>query len=323
VDSTENNLLLNLHKLAPRQDENFHTEVLAHLLRHLLQYEPEAAANALRAITGNRVDLKPQNVAQVKISTQVTTSKGRPDIAIKTSTHLIYVEVKVESGLGDLQLERYRAALKESGFEFTHLALLTRYPFIPTNGGEEPDTIIRWHQIADWLTSELERKTIHQASSIFLIEQFLGFLEERGMTLEQVSKELMGEQFIQGIQSLRNLLTMVEETLISARVVTYSFEAEWDYMGYYFTPFPNRPDKYWIGINYDEPHILTVNTEDEIDEEIYNKLGKGYIDERYWVYELDLSSKEVDFFVLTKLKQLECIETFLRDSLNVIKDITV
>jgi hypothetical protein len=317
MSEAENNLLLRLHKWARRQDENFHTEALVHLLRHLIQYERVAAANILKAITGEALNLASDEAALVRIDTQVITSKGTPDIEIKTSDCLIYVEVKVESGLGDLQLERYRQVLRErNDFRNTSLILLTRYPFVSREGEEEPDAVVRWYQVAELLEGELEDGTIKETVSKHVAEQFLGFLRERGMTMEKVS-----EQLIQGVQSLRNLLDMVSEALVlkGIRPKIHSGQDDYGYDSGY--SFKLGSGEYWLGIEYDWPHILLFVTLHKIDEGAYRQLKLGRVGEGQWIHELDLSSEETGFFVLSKSDQLQCIEQFLKKSLDVVRQI--
>lgn len=320
VSNPRNNLLLNLFYGTWKKDENFHTEALAHLLRHLLLYDPIGAVNILKAITGGLLDLSSDEAKTVSINTQVRTLKGfRPDVEIRTSTHLSYVEVKVESSVHKGQLEEYRKALGESGFSNTSLTLLTKYPFYPEND-EKPDYVFRWHQIAEWLERELEKKTIQQPLSVYLAQQFLGFLRERSLTVERVSEEL-----VPGVHALLNLVVMLEEALKLVKVSLIKFDLQWEWIGY---SFKYDFTQYWIGLRYDRPHILMVEI-DEIDPVFYEKLPLGYVDyvEGYeyeywcWIHELDMSSEKTQFFKLSKSAQLQCIEQFLNDSFNAVKQL--
>jgi hypothetical protein len=324
ISQIENNLLLKLHKWAKRQNENFHTEALAHLLRHLIQHEPVAAVNILKAITGGALDSEPENVTSISINTQITTLRGfHPDIEIRTSNHLSYVEVKIESGLHKSQLEEYRKALDESGFRKTSLILLTQNSFIPESGEVVPDTAIRWYRIAELLADELSYGTIKQPTSRYVTEQFLEFLKKRELTVEL---ERVGEEFTQGIQvflSLRNLLEMVRQVLILNNASSIELDVQWDWIGYFFK-FDFR--WYWIGLRYDRPNVLLVEI-DEIDPSIYKKLNLGYVDYSdeyeywYWIHELNLSAEDTRFFELSKSDQFQRIEQFLKDNYETIKQL--
>ena len=81
VDQT-NNLLINLHRWAFRQDENYTTESFVHLLNYLLMDEPKIAIRILRKMTGDFLRLKIREVANVQIISQAITDSGRPDIEI-------------------------------------------------------------------------------------------------------------------------------------------------------------------------------------------------------------------------------------------------
>src|SRR5206468_819518 len=123
-----NNLLSRLRKWSHRQDENFQTEAFAYLLEHLLENEPDAGVHLLRHLSGGILDLPAAEAGCVRITTQVTTGEGRPDIRIRTPQHFVYIEAKVESGLQPGQLSSYRKELTGSGIGITGLILLTRYP---------------------------------------------------------------------------------------------------------------------------------------------------------------------------------------------------
>ena len=61
----DNNLLVNLHKWASKQDENFTTEAFVFLLNYLLDHEPEIAVNVLRKMTDGFLSLNPPFVSFV------------------------------------------------------------------------------------------------------------------------------------------------------------------------------------------------------------------------------------------------------------------
>jgi hypothetical protein len=102
----KNNLLTALHRWASRQDENFITDAFAHLLRHLLADDAAVGRKLLQFLTDEKFSVGSNN-GSIQVKTQVTLAQGRPDIEISSECQLVYVEAKVESGLGDRQLERY------------------------------------------------------------------------------------------------------------------------------------------------------------------------------------------------------------------------
>ena len=98
-----NNLLINLHRWAFKQDENFTTESFVHLLNHLLKVAPQTAIPILRKLTDNFLRLDVSEIANVQIITQAITDLGRPDIEISVRNYLGYIEVKVESEINENQ----------------------------------------------------------------------------------------------------------------------------------------------------------------------------------------------------------------------------
>ena len=123
-----NNLLINLHRWAFKQDENFTTESFVHLLNHLLTDEPKIAIRILRKLTDDFLRLKLADVTNVQIIAQPITDLGRPDIEISIGNYLVYIEVKVESEINENQLKRYRKVLKGFEDKQTKLIVLSKYP---------------------------------------------------------------------------------------------------------------------------------------------------------------------------------------------------
>src|SRR2546421_12137719 len=77
-----NNLLVALRRWVSKQDENFATESLAHLLKHLAEHEEKIAAALLTRLTAGRVSFSGDEARKAQIMTQPTTDRGRPDIEI-------------------------------------------------------------------------------------------------------------------------------------------------------------------------------------------------------------------------------------------------
>ncbi len=304
----DNNLLTVLHKWARRHDENFFTDAFAHLVRHLCHFEPEQATRILAELTDNWLVVSSSEVSNVTIKTQVVTEGDRPDLEIRSHNRLLFVEVKMESELGENQLERYRSLLRRSGFDHTRLVLLTRYsPWIAENE-EQPDVSCRWHQVADWLSRGLNNGTMHDSVSIHLTKQFVDFLKARNITMEKVGSELP-----QGLRSLRSLMMMIED-VVTARKLQYSRIAAWDYIGYYLD---NK--KFFLGVEYEWPEVIEYCTEGlAIRADAAESAGFGRVEETdyapglCWYHELDLSSTEVKFFDLLRAEQqMQRLQEFL------------
>jgi hypothetical protein len=313
-----NNLLLRLHKWAWRQDENFLTEVLGHLLQHLLDHEPEAGVRVLQLLTGGFLAPRPEEARLVEVRTQVFSSEGTPDLELRTSKQLAYVEVKSESEVSEDQLVRYRRLLRDSGVPATALVLLTRYPVTLSDPAAQPDTFVRWYQMADWLDQERHRYAF-QAVSAYLVDQFLGFLRVRNMTMGQVTWELTG-----GVRALRALGDMLYE-VASACGCQARPHGDRNYMGVYLDR-----RSYWVGINYDRPEVLEFATDyRKVDPGAAARLGIEGVFEwedgsaHGWRRQLNLDSEDVHFFARSKASQMQLLENFLRECLETVRRIEV
>ena len=299
----DRNLLIRLHRLASGEDENFLTESLAHLLRHLNEFDPLAALDLLQHLSGGRLILTAEDLAGVTISTQRSRSYGTPDIEIRSPDHLILIEAKVESDFWPDQLRRYRKELEATGVPSSTLTVLTRYPFIQNPNDAAPDVICRWHDLASWC----EDLQIKNLATSCLVNQFTDFLRWRGVTMEPVSWELTD-----GIRSLRSLLGMVAEGLAANKVQIDWKSASWDWYGYYL-----EGKKFFIGVNFEAPSVLVFTTHEapiKVSDE--DKLELGRVVSAKWRNELDLSSEEVHFYARQRASQLQCIEMFIRDSVK-------
>lgn len=316
--SPANNLFLRLHKWASRQDENFLTEALAVVLEQLLVLAPAIGTRLVSRLTGGFLDLPAEDASAIEVRTQVEAVQGRPDLEFRSPHRLAWVEVKVESELRTGQLAGYRVLLDESGIDQTRLVLLTRYP--ETFGPEDtlPDVTVRWFEVADWLESELPAAVEAGEVASFLVEQFLGFLEARGMTLAQVGKFMP-----EGLRALSNLMNMLVEAAGACGVSVKKLPG-WNEFGVYLDG-----RKYWVGVNLTEPEYLGFTTcYCKIDPQKAANLGVGELGEESWVpgrhrWErwVELDSESVHFFARSKVSQMQWLEEFLRECLALARSI--
>lgn len=315
MPAPENNLLLCLHKWAARQNENFLTETLAHLLRYLLLHEAEAAVRLVEKLTHGFIALKSPEARTLEISTQVVLADGTPDVRLlRPGKQLAYIEVKAESDLGQAQLQRYRKLLDESGVPATALFVLTRYPVVLPEGGEQP-YLLRWYQVAEWIEQERGRYSF-QPVSAFLVHQFLEFLGAKNMSMGQVTWELAG-----GVRALRTLSSMLYEAA-SACGLKAQLRGSADGLGVYL-----EGARYWTGVEYEWPEYLIFSLSGRpASKAAADKLGLT-VDERKnkhdctWHREINLESEDVHFFARSKQSQLEWVEQFLKESLALAKQI--
>jgi hypothetical protein len=305
------NLLLRLHKWAIRQDENFVTEAFACLLEQLLLLAPEVGTRLISKLTAGSIRVAGDGASSIAIQAQVETGEGRPDLEVRVPHWLVWIEVKVESPLRAGQLEGYRVLLRRAGVANTRLILLTRYPEQFFDEDTRPDFAIRWFEVADWIETELPALAACGDIANFVAAQFLDFLRARGMTLTQVGKYMPD-----GLRALGSLLNMLTEAALACKVpVIKKPSADVDNIGL-------RLDggKYWTGLYYAEPEKLWFCTRCKIDRDAAARLP-GEITEPSWCPTgvwwngIELDSESVHFYSLSKVQQIECLETFLRDCL--------
>ena len=311
MESPASNLFLRLHKWAARQDENFLTESLAIVLEQLLVLAPDVGTRLVARLTDGFIELPPDSASAIEVRTQVETGHGRPDLEISIPHRLVLIEVKAESQLHTGQLEGYRTLLRECGVEETRLVLLTRYPEIIPPGAERPDVEVRWFELADWFETEMAAAAAAGEVAHFLARQFLDFLGARSMTLTQVGKYMP-----EGLRALSNLMNMLMEAARACKV-SVKTSAAWNYNGLNLDG-----NKYWIGINYDDPENLWFSTRCKINPELARKLDgtvteEGWVPGRYrWHKSAELGSEAIHFFSRTKVSQMEWLEGYLRGCLE-------
>jgi hypothetical protein len=306
--ASHTNLLVRLHKLASRQDENFLTESLAWLLQHLRENEPEVAVRGFRMITGTRLDLPASGAANVDVQTQVVGIEGRPDLELRTPAHFVIVEAKSESSPNADQLNRYRARLAASGFAKTTLVFLTRDP-VDAHQFAQADCFVRWLEIAEWLDEERRRQRIDPLTK-FVLDQFFDFLRARNMTLAHVSHAMPG-----GVHALANFLNMLVEAVAACKV-SATKNAGWDYIGL------KVDGKFWVGIYFTDPDKLRFVTSCKIQRDAAEALGVGEVWEESWipgrnrwVRSAELGSEEIHFYSRTKVSQMQWLQKFVIESL--------
>lgn len=337
----ENNLLVQLHTWAHRQDENFTTDSFAHLLSHLVSAAPAAAGVILRRLTG--LDLVDEEWSGAVIDTQVVTPHGQPDMRIVTRTTVIFVEVKVEAVLERAQPEAYLRALQDVDDSLvTQLVVLTRYP--------APDSIpdavrrVRWYEMEE----ELERAMLDLGSGIshHLVEQFRGFLSYRGMAILPVRSGVSG-----GIRSyqeehghdallfrgkVRSVERMREEESLEplADLLTAMHRAiEHSSWGHHNLTMSAGADRGgWIGWNidrlkyffylwFDAPEVVIYQTcyppiDPSLHDGAFGRVFEDHIGGR-WEHSLDLGSLD-GFFEAPRKQQLEIMVDFINECLEAI-----
>jgi hypothetical protein len=319
MPSPPNNLFWRLHKWAWRQDENFLTESLALVLEQLLALAPAVGTRLVARLTDNFIQLAPDDASAIEIQPQVEAGEGRPDLEISIPHRLVWIEVKAEAELRAGQLEGYRVLLGERGVEQTRLILLTQYPEVFAEEDARPDHVVRWFEVADWLESEIAAAEEASAIAGFLARQFLDFLGARRMKLAQVGKYMP-----EGLRAWGSLLHMLFEAAAACKVSATLKGA----VGLEYSGVKIDGPKYWVGVDYAEPEKLCFATRTRIDPAAASKLSDGEISEDKWVpggycwwRSVDLNSELVHFFARSKVSQMEWLEGFLRECLEMARSI--
>ena len=290
--SGQNNLLVALHGYAHQQDENFTTEAFAHLLRHLLKHDARVAANALNYLAGDCLRLDGETCAEVGVVTQQRTRDGQPDIEILLRGKLrAIVEVKVVAPVSTKQIAAYKRILKkESGRARTCLVLLTR--FAPDlQAGDEKPYCVRWFKMAERLAEA--DKGLKEKTSKYLCQQFLGFMRERGLTMEHVGKEL-----VPGIQAISSFRAMLERALDELDIRKLKRSSWVEAVGCHFHIGRRF---FWVGIDYSELSKLQLS-------EFRVASGK-------WRWVRDGGSRDLAeeaFFDLPKQDQINWLRSFIK-----------
>lgn len=163
--------LLRLYKtnMTKTPMEDFVTEILVAILDNNREIG-RAFANDLLLIEGESFSYKTQVCFK---SPNPLHPDCRVDIVVRSENVVCFLENKVESGTGYIQLERYSSVLKEYyGEHKTKLAYCTKY-FDKKNIQEHDFHQFRWANIFKFLQTW---KAIHT------IQEFLDFLKEHNMS---------------------------------------------------------------------------------------------------------------------------------------------
>ena len=137
------------------------------------------------------------------------------------------------------------------------------------------------------------------------------------MALAQVSWQLVA-----GIRALRNFLVMLQEAAVACQVSARQ-SASLESIG-----FVLDNGKYWLGLLLDEPEKLWFGTRCRIDPEAATRLGEGTLERANWVpggYRWcragELESEQVHFYHRSKVGQIQWLEQFLRECLEMARRI--
>jgi hypothetical protein len=293
----DNNLLVGLHTFARKQDENFTTVAFAHLLRRFSRISPKITVHILNRILNDRVKVTEEDCPALSISTHRQIPEGIPDLTIEVRKDLaVVIEVKVGAEPNCDQLERYRIYLANLEASRKCLVLLTRDP-VTHECCELVDQHILWHEIAEIIEAAVGY--VPNPITSYVGEQFVDFMKAEGMTMEQITGELIG-----GFRSLMGLRAMLKEAINKCGLKTNrgDFIQEKDgYAGFYIDIGPTHCA---AGIYLEKPDLLRFEV---------SRRSMGTQLEQGWdtLGELDLGG--TGFFLQPVGVQRERIQRFVRD----------
>lgn len=299
------NFLNNLFQWAHRQGENFVTEAFVFLLNHLLDHDKTIGLDLINWLCWE--DVAPTFVESNRptIITQRRNEDGTPDIRITSDKSMALVEVKQWSPLHTNQLDRYWNTLNDSRAEFQSLVLLTVLPVAYDEGAKRPSKHVRWPDLAKWLRGK--RCLLQEPVSVFLVDQFLDFLMQQGMTMERISWE-----YIDGTKSFSYLLRMLDKAREDANIPFYAKASEWgNWLGTYLDG-----KKFLVAVGYSRPQFVRFSfcQSTRYDSVVFERLNRGQIGDWGPYWEMNLETDECHFFSRTAEAQLESLTTFLKNA---------
>ncbi len=328
INETDSNLLVRLHRYAKGLDENFLTEAFAHLLEYLRDAEPELFRNVVQLLVADSDRHVPQlagaEPALWTIETQVTIEHDRPDLVLKRKKGegaegvLILVECKLRAEASASQLKRYRdqlnAALRLSPVLKTALVLLTS-DVIEKRVVELADRSLRWQDMGALLESQYA--LLCSPASRFVLAQFTGFLRQRGVLMDAVSRELLP-----GVKALNNLKMMMEAAGKSLGFAAGAGGGS-GFIGWYLKK--GDANQFWIAAYHSEPGVLWISSQFPVSAEVKSRWGtrvppRGEMipgDTRRWQIRHDLTDSMLSFFDRPAAAQQKVIEGLIQEAMEV------
>ncbi len=297
------------------QSEDFHTEIVAQVLR----YSDPLTLAWLRGIRVTTL----ASAEHIEIATQEEFEKlarhstdSRPDIAIRLvaggKTELILIESKVSSKQGPTQLQRYAEHLaaekKRKALEKTSLVFITRdYESatiaMPTDSSFS-FCLTRWFEFYNYLKAHVNNDGLAKELKLFMEENRMSLGKQFRSTdlvaMENIlsAKALMDEtlqgEVSQKAWKILGLVSTIKkapnELRDNKRYVIYRyFRAVACLIGYWF-PHENPDEPVWVGITlYSDPGAPMRKEVIQVFHDWVEKSGGSWTaqqldDERAWSY---------------------------------------
>lgn len=334
----DSNLLICLKRLASGQDENFTTDALAHLLRHLAEAAPSSAAKLISYMSDDKVQPLREELASTSIKTRIPwRPHGEPDVSIQADDFLFLVEVKVSSPVDQNQLNSYLKILDADQRPRKQLTLLALSP----TSTEVPTGVylVRWFDLSESLKMLHEDPNVSRQPTDYLLSQFLDYLVNVGLAQPPVRSTIS--------EGIRNYEKKIEKRLVldvKANKVLIETEPAlrplWDLLkmmraawvefnpGHGIMFGSGKHAGGWIGWNinqmdyffsvaYSNPERLDFHLYSGVDKDKWdNVTGDLELQDGAWRWRssLDLAAKEESFFDKSAAAQRERMVEFIRES---------
>ncbi len=293
------NIFSALSKYSSSQDENYLTESFVFVLNELLRRERQICLDILTKLCIKDNEFSFDIDEDVLVTTQEVTDVGIPDIKILTPDKLIYIEVKDSATVHRNQISQYKKALELSTANFKHVVLLTRFAVDFKEQEERPYKHIRWYEVYNWLANAKAQDLV----SIYLIESFKSFLEDKHMSIEKV-----GWEYINGVPSFNNLINMIDVAIKGASLHVHQKSAGWASKAFWL-----EKKRYWCGVYYSAPLVVIFKAihKEGLNPELLSTPTYP-IKEAHSSYWFQLKLEDIHFFALDKDRQLEELNKFVR-----------
>ncbi len=243
------NVFSSLGKYCAGQIEHYTVEAFAVVLNLLLETDRNAAYSILGRLT-SVLSLSRNCKYEIKVVAQCPAGEaGTPDITIRCTDTLIFIEAKLESPVDPEQLHKYYRFLESSGMKVFKLVLLTKY--YPDLDAEltKQLTEVRWDDVRKWL-SEAEPE-VGNVASRFILNSFVNYLKEEEISMSNVNSDyLMLKYSIPQLGNLIGILDSVPKKPGDTKVTIA--KPPNGYVGFY-----NSTGKLWLGVTFTHPLDLT------------------------------------------------------------------
>lgn len=294
-------------------EENFSTELFVYLLKYSLLKKTLLFSDFMNFF-GIEVDVSEYEKFAIYTQRVFFTEDGRkvfPDISIETEDKLIFIEVKLESGLNyyDYENEENRkVAINQIQLYQTiktlknkHIYLLTKY-YCDLSFEYCPDfrKKLRWQYLYYQLSQYETENTVEK----YLIDEVKRYLEGKNMSIPKVSYEIMN-----GMEALKNLISQMESAL---EEMPYKRSFGYAWLGYYL--LLNDEQICWVGTYYDGRELVfqVVNSN------AIRVIESKHKNEFTWnkdrkTLETSFDFEENHYFCLRAEEQLEILKKWIDD----------